>query len=355
MPQLCIAADLRKAAPASEAELNYGDAAAAFLVGAGIPIARFLGAHSVTVDFVDHFRAAGVQFDYTWESRWIREEGYLKIAANGLKAGLAALDVAAGDIAHCAIAIAARGAAAAIAKQAGIAPEAVLDTLVANVGDSGAGHPSLLLASALERARPGEKILVLGFGQGIDVILLEATAALAELPPRLGVAGSIARGRSDGTYLRYLFHRGILPLDRGARAEIDQKQPGTTLYRNRKGVLGLVGGRCTKTGTVQFPKSAIGVNPNDHAVGTQEDYPLADRPARIVTYTADNLTYSPDPPAYYGAVDFDGGGRISVEFADHDGFAIEVGHPVKMVFRIKAVDEMRHFTRYFWKAAPVGA
>src|SRR5690606_23855163 len=45
-PQLCIAADLRKAPPASESELNFGDAAAAFLVGSGSPIATFLGAHS---------------------------------------------------------------------------------------------------------------------------------------------------------------------------------------------------------------------------------------------------------------------------------------------------------------------
>jgi uncharacterized OB-fold protein len=117
-------------------------------------------------------------------------------------------------------------------------------------------------------------------------------------------------------------------------------------------VLGLVGGRCTKTGTVQFPKSEYSVNPNSHERGTQEDYPLAERAARIVTYTADRLTYSPDPPAYYGAVDFEGGGRITVEFADVDGEEIEVGRQMRMVFRIKAVDEMRHFYRYFWKAVP---
>ena len=351
-PQLCIASDLRKAAPASEAELMNGDAAAAMLVGHGEPIARFLGAHSVTVDFVDHFRANGVDFDYSWESRWVREEGYLKIAGGALVSALEAFGVAAGDIQHCVIAITGRGAGAAIAKKAGIAPEAVLDPLVATIGDSGSAHSSLMLASALEKAKPGEKILLLTFGQGADVLLFEATKALSSLPSRLGVAGSLARGKPVENYLRYLFHRGILPLDRGARAEFDQKQPSTTRYRNRKGVLGLVGGRCSKTGTVQFPKSEISVNPNEHAVGTQEDYPLAEIPARIATYTADQLTYSPDPPAYYGAVDFEGGGRITVEFTDLEGEEVEVGREMKMVFRIKAVDEMRHNYRYFWKAAP---
>ena len=191
------------------------------------------------------------------------------------------------------------------------------------------------------------------FGQGIDALLFETTDALAQLPPRRGVAGSLARGKQDENYLRYLFHRGILPLDRGARAEFDQKQPSTTLYRQRKAVLGLVGGRCTKTGAVQFPRTEISINPNGPEQGTQEDYPFAEVPARIFTYTADSLTYSPDPPAYYGAVDFAGGGRMTVEFTDTDGVDVEVGQPVRMVFRIKAVDERRHFTRYFWKAAPV--
>ena len=137
------------------------------------------------------------------------------------------------------------------------------------------------------------------------------------------------------------------------RAEMDQKQPGTTLYRNRKAVLGLVGGRCSKTGTVQFPKSDIGVNPNDRTQGTQEDYPLADRRAKIVTYTADSLSYSPDPPVYYGGIDFEGGGRLVAEFADCSAEDIEVGREMRMVFRIKAEDELRDFTKYFWKAAPV--
>lgn len=350
--QLCLAADLRKAAPASEGELLWGDGAAAILVGSGEPIAEFLGAHSVTVDFIDQYRATGEDFDYAWESRWIREEGHLGIAAQGLSAALAKLGMGAAQIDHCAIAICSPKAAEAVAKAAGIPRDALLDTLVGQVGDTGAAHPLLMLAAALERAKPGETILVLGFGQGIDVLLFRATDAIANKSQRLGVAGSIARGVADENYLRFLFHRNLLPLDRGARAEFDQKQPSTTLYRNRKTVLGLVGGRCTKTGTVQFPKSMIGVNPNDHALRTQEDYPLADKVARVLTYTADSLTYSPDPPNYYGAIDFEGGGRMTVEFADVDGVEIDVGQPMRMMFRIKAVDERRHFFRYFWKAAP---
>ena len=225
-PQLCIAADLRKAPPASEAELAFGDAAAAMLVGSGKPIARFLGAHSVTIDFVDHFRATGVDFDYAWEGRWIRDEGYMNIAAKGLKGALEAFGVAGQDIGRCAIAISSRGVPEALAKKAGVNAQALIDPLSAQVGDTGAAHPLLMLASAFEQAQPGEKVLLLSFGQGIDVLLLEATAALTDLPPRMGVAKSIARRKPDENYLRYLFHRGALPLDRGMRAEKDERQPG---------------------------------------------------------------------------------------------------------------------------------
>ena len=350
---LVLASDLRKARPASEAELSQGDAAAAILVGQGDVIARLIGSHSVTVDFVDHFRSQGQDFDYTWESRWIRDEGHTKLLGGALKDALKKLGLTGADIDAAVIPIAVRGVPESLAKLAGIRPEAVADTLSAQVGDTGAAHPLLLLAAALEKAKPGQKILLAGFGQGADILVFETTEALARQPKRLGVAGHLARAQKTDNYMRFLFHRGLLDLERGMRAEMDQKQPGTTLYRNRKAVLGLVGGRCSKTGTVQFPKSDIGVNPNDRTQGTQEDYPLAERRAKIVTYTADSLSYSPDPPVYYGGIDFEGGGRLVAEFADCSAEDIEVGREMRMVFRIKAEDELRDFTKYFWKAAPV--
>lgn len=352
-PHLCLASEMRKARPASEAELLHGDAAAALIVGVGDPLARFLGSHSVTADFVDHYRAADMTFDYAWESRWIRDEGYTGLALAALKEGLSRLGVQPEAIDRAVLPFSARGVSQAIAKQAGLRPESVADTMIDKVGDAGVAHPLLLLAAALERAKPGEKILVMGFGQGVDVLLFETTEALGRFSPARGIEGSLARRIKDENYLRWLFHRGLLDLERGMRAEQDQKQPATTLWRNRKAVLGLVGGRCTKTGVVQFPKTDISVCPNDRAAHTQEDYPLAERLARVVTMTADSLTYSPNPPSLYGMIDFEGGGRLTAEFADVEGEEIDVGREMRMMFRIKATDEMRHFTKYFWKAAPV--
>lgn len=350
-PHLALASEMRLSRPASEAEMNQGDAAAGLLVGQGDPVARFLGSHSTTIDFVDHFRMSGQDFDYTWESRWIRDEGYTGLIGGALKEAFAHLGVTGESIDRFIVPITARGVAEGLARRAGVKPEAVADRLAGSVGDTGVAHPFLLFAAALEQAQAGETIALIGFGQGVDVLLFEATGR--SLAPRRGVTGSLARGAPTDNYMRWLFHRGNLKLDRGMRAEFDQKQPGTTLWRQRKAVLGLVGGRCTKTGTVQFPKTIISVNPNDHAAHTQEDYPLADRKATILTYTADSLTYSPAPPSFYGMIDFEGGGRLMAEFTDADAEDVDVGREVEMMFRIKGVDEMRDFTKYFWKAVPV--
>lgn len=351
---LCLAADKRFAAPGSEYEMTFGDAAAAFLVGEGDPIAIVRGMHSVTIDFVDHFRSSDARQDYGWESRWVRDEGYARIGAGALVDALAKLGIDGTSVDHLVVPITLKGVPELFAKKAGIAVTAIADSLGATVGDSGAAHAPLLLAATLEKAKPGETIVVVGFGQGCDILVLETTAALTAAQ-RGGFAATLARRTAEDNYLRHLWFSGSLAYERGMRAEQDMKTALTALYRNRRAVLGLVGGKCNKTGTVQFPASDISVNQNDPAIGTQEDYPLADITARIVTFTADALTYSPDPPSWYGMVEFEGGGRMMAEFADVTADDVEVGRPMRMVFRVKAIDEQRDFKRYFWKAVPVTA
>ncbi|PQM27762.1 3-hydroxy-3-methylglutaryl CoA synthase [Sphingopyxis lindanitolerans] len=349
---LLAAAEIATPKPASEREMTSGDAAAALLVGRGTPIATLVARHSVTVDFVDHFREAGAAHDYDWEARWVRDEGFARILVPAVATLLGKAGVTGDAIDRFIVPVAVKGVPEMLAKQAGIAPDAIADTLAPVLGHSGAAHPLVMLSAALETAKPGERILLASFGQGCDLMLFEVTAAIGSVKPRLGVSGWLARRVESTNYAKYLFHRGLLQLDRGMRAEHDSKTALTALWRNRKAVLGLVGGRCTKTGTVQFPKSEISVGGNDHAVGTQEDYPLAEVPATVLTWTADALTYSPDPPSYYGNIDFVGGGRMMAEFVDFAGSALDAGAQLRMMFRIKAFDENRGFRRYFWKAAP---
>lgn len=349
---LVVVADRRLARAASPAEMAYGEAAAGILVGTGDVIAKCIARGSVALDFVDHFRETGARFDYDWEARWVRDEGYLKIAGKAIVDTLKAENIDPASIHHSAIAIATLGVPQKLAKNAGVNAETIVDDQIASIGQTGTAYPLMLLVAALEKAKPGDRILVTSFGQGADVLVFEATEAINNLPARMGVSGWLEEKVEDTNYQRYLYHRGLVETETGMRAEGDQKQPGTTLFRQRKTVLGLIGGRCVKTGAVQFPKTDISVLQNNRTQDTQEDYPMADLPVKVVTYTADKLTFSPDPPTYYGNIDFEGGGRLTAEFTDVTGDDVEVGREMRMVFRIKAKDEQRGFTKYFWKAAP---
>lgn len=350
---LCVASEKPRARPASEAELLNGDAAAALRVGTDATIARFIGSHSTSVDFVDHYRGSDAAYDYGWESRWSRDEGYVALARDALRAALSRHDLRGDEIHRLLVPIPVTGVAETLARAAGIRPEAVAAGLGARLGSAGCAQPLLMLAQALQSAGPGERIALLGFGQGCDVLLFETTAQIASHRHAVGVDGWLARGVAETNYMKFLAFSGELAMERGMRAEFDQKQPMTALYRNRRAVLGLVGGRDRATGEVQFPKSRIAVGGSAAALDTLDDYPLAERPARVLTYTADHLAYTPDPPGCYGMIEFEGGGRMLAEFTDIDPAALETGLPMRMSFRIKAVDERRDFIKYFWKATPL--
>jgi hydroxymethylglutaryl-CoA synthase len=349
---LVAAGEHRLAKAASAQEMHYGDGAAALLVGHGTPIARLVAAHSESVDFVHQFRGHDRAHDYAWEERWVRDEGYMKIVPAALAALFKSAGAVPGAVTHFCMPCTLPRVAAGIAKDVGLAESALRDNLAAVCGDTGAAHPLLMLAHALEESKPGDKILVAAFGQGCDALLFEVTDAISKLPPRGGVQGALARRKEETNYERFLAFNDHITLERGMRAEADHGTPLSTLYRNRDMVTGLVGGRCRKCGTLQFPRGRYCVNPKCNALDSQDDQPFSEIGATVMSYTADVLTYSPDPPAYYGMIQFDAGGRMMADFADVDDGQVEVGMPMRMMFRIKENDTARGFVRYFWKAAP---
>ncbi|MEN6543089.1 3-oxoacyl-[acyl-carrier-protein] synthase III C-terminal domain-containing protein [Parvibaculum sp.] len=352
---IVLAADHRKARAASAQELDFGDGAAAVSVGTENVIAKYLGGASLTVDFVDHFRGSTEEFDYNWEERWIRDEGFSKIVPRAVKAALANAGVKAEEIKHFVLPCAFGDKfVQQLAKKSGIAPEAARDTLAANCGETGAAHSLVMLVHALQKdAKPGEKVLVLHFGGGCDALVFETTDKLASQADKRGIVGSLANRKEETNYLKFLTFNGLIEWEQGMRAEQDKKTALTTLYRNEEMLMGLVGGRCTETGVVQFPRSRISVNPNNHTVDTQEPYKFAERKAKILSWSADFLSASMNPPNHYGMVVFDEGGRIMMDFTDVEQGTVDSGMEVKLVFRIKDFDEKRGFRRYFWKAVPI--
>jgi len=349
---LLVTAEHLRSKAASPGEMTSGDAAAALLIGDGDPIARLLGSASATTDFVDHYRSQDEPYDYQWEERWIRDAGYMKIVPPVIARCLEAAGIAASDVNHVCMASALPRVVDAVVKAAGLPATSIADSLHAGCGHAGAAHPLLMLAAALETAKPGERILVIGFGQGADALLFECTRAMPGHADHLGVRGHLTRRREETNYVKFLAFNEAIEIERGMRAEADKLTPLSALWRNRETATGFVGGRCQVCGTLQFPRSRICVSPNCNAVDSQVPHPFADAVGRVNSYTADRLTYSPDPPACYGMIQFDDGGRWMMDFTDVEADDLKVGMSMRMMFRIKDIDTQRGFRRYFWKAAP---
>jgi 3-hydroxy-3-methylglutaryl CoA synthase len=347
---ILVAADNRRTKPASMAEFQYGAGSVALRVGAGAVIARLLGTSATISQFVDHFRTDGEAYDYSWEERWVRDEGYLKIVPAAVKRLLASTQVKPEEIDFFCLPATIGGIAAAVAKTLKFKPESVVDNLSARCGDTGAPHALLMLALALEKAQPGQKILVTGFGEGCDALLFEATPAIASYKSAMSVSAALARGATEKAYNKFLSFGGELQMDWGMRAETDNKTALTQLYRARDMVIGFSGGKCTACGQIQFPRMPACVK-----CGSTAEMPLhrlADEPAKVQTFTADSLMYYLSPPLYVGLVQFDNGARVLMEMVDVDPANFDVGTPLRMVFRVKEKDNLRHYNRYFWKAAP---
>jgi uncharacterized OB-fold protein len=84
-----------------------------------------------------------------------------------------------------------------------------------------------------------------------------------------------------------------------------------------------------------------------------EDYCFADKSGKIASYTGDMLAASFNPPAIYGQIEFDGGGKYMFDFTDCTLDDLSTGATVRMSFRRKYDDKKRGISGYFWKALPV--
>lgn len=347
-----VASEHRRTKCASREEMLYGDGAAAIAVGTDNILAELVASHSEAVDFIDHFRSEGQDFDYGWEERWIRDEGYMKIIPKAVNALLAKASIGAGDIAHFVLPTDQGRVPVDVAKLIGIDGKAVADNLLQSVGIAGAAHPLLLLAHRLEQALPGELILLTGFGQGCDALLFRATAAISRWKPAQGVSGHLGRGRVEENYNKFQSFNNLLEKELGKRAEVNKQPYLSAMYRNRAFTNGFIGGKCTACDTVQMPKHKYCVNPACGAYESQVDHPMAGVRGKVATWTADTLTFDYNPPAYFGMVVFDGGGRIMMDMSEVDPKTFDTGIAVTVHFRIKQMDAQSGFRKYFWKAIP---
>lgn len=331
---LAVLSDIRTGRPGSADERHGSDGAAAFLFGCGErAIAEPVAQTSATAEFLDRWRLPGQYASRLWEERF-GLEAYLPLIEDAGRRALAAAGVERTDQVVVSSPHA-RAAAAAAKLFGGHTPQP---------GFAGAADPGLKLASALDRAGPGETILLLLAADGADALVLRTTERIERAHPR--TAAEVA-GR-EISYATYLSWRGLIERETPRRPEPDPPA-GPPSARSESWKFAFVGSRCTGCGRVHAPPARV--CSGCHAVDRMERAPLAGRLGTVATYTVDRLAYSPSPPVIDVVVDFDGGGRCALELTDASPEQVRVGTRVELTFRRLYTTGGVH--NYFWKARPI--
>lgn len=348
--------DMRIGKAGSAQEEIFGDGAAALLMGDDDVAAEFVGSFSVSYDFVDHWRGSGERFDQQWEDRFIRDEGYTRFIVEAIEGLKKECGVESSEFSSVVYPCLYGGDFKKIARTLELSESQMVMPFLGQVGYTGAADPLMHLVKALEEAKPEDMIAVVGFGAGADAILFRVTEAIDKIRGnRRGIRKHLAMKRELGSYEKMAAFRNLLPTEKGIRGDTIAFTALSALWRDRKEVLGLYGSYCKSCGTPQYPVQRVCAKPDCGAIDEMTPYRFSDKLGSLFTYTGDNLAFSPNPPAIYGFVDFDGGGRYWFDLTDVDLEEVNVDMPVEMSFRKKYVDEKSGIHGYFWKAVPVMA
>jgi hydroxymethylglutaryl-CoA synthase len=338
---LAVVADIRTGQPGSADERDGGDGAAAFLFGEGEPIATIIGEASATSEFLDRWRTPGSSASSSWEERFGLEQ-YLPLIKDAGTRALAQAGIEAAD--RVVVSSAHARAAAAALKQF----PAKLETTPSPLGYAGAADLGIGLANALDQAAPGETILLLCAADGCDATVLRTSPGLLVVRSdhQQGVASQLESGR-DLRYATFLAWRGVIERETPRRPE-PERPAGPPSARSEGWKFAFVGSRCLECGRIHLPPARV--CSGCHAVDKMERIRLADAPGTVATYTVDRLAFSPSPPMIDVVVDFDGGGRYTLELTDASPDEVAIGTRVETTFRRLYTSGGVH--NYFWKVRP---
>nr|WSZ19737.1 OB-fold domain-containing protein [Streptomyces canus] len=335
---LAVLSDVRTGRPGSADERDGGDGAAAFLFGAADEAVAEIVAHTAaTAEFLDRWRVPENRAGEQWEERFGLER-YLPLIEDAGQRALKAAGTGQPD--HVLLV----SPNAAVRKRATKLFPARLSVSGSPLGHTGAADAGLALADALDRVGADETILLLSAADGCDAVLLRTTDRLPAARQPEPVAGQLAAGRPV-SYTTYLTWRGWLDREPPRRPEPDRPASPPSA-RGERWKFGFTGSRCENCGFVHLPPARVCKECG--AVDAMTPVALAGARGTVATYTVDRLAYSPSPPLIDAVVDFDGGGRCTLEIADGAADQLAVGTRVEPVFRRLHTAGGVH--NYFWKA-----
>ncbi len=344
---LVACADCRQGAPEGDYEIALGDGAACFVFGNDNLLAEYLGSYSVGKDIPDTWRSHDMEFVHNWDVRYAQTMSYEVLVRAAYEGFCKQTGLQAADFSKIIIYAHEQRHAEALAKKLGFEADQVQDLMYAQIGNTGNAAVPLAFAAALEEASPGDKLLLICYGEGCDVIAFEATEGISSFSPSESVREQIAEKNNTLTYAKYLKWKDLIFCEPQRRPE-QERSSLPDYVRNYKKNLSMYGSRCRCCGTPQFPPQRICAKCG--AWDEMEPYRFAERKAVVKTFTLDGLSVSKDSPNNLVVAEFEGGGKIMTFLVDCKADQIYVGMPVVPTFR--SMFHANGLQTYAWKLKP---
>ena len=344
---LIVASEKRNAYPKTPKEQLLGDASAAVTVGSSGIVAEINAFSTVSDEIVDVWRNSGEKFVNWGETRFILDEGYMNSLPAAIKDVLKKTGLHPQDFAKIILPAVDMKTHLKLAKKLGFAPEQIQDPLLLEVGDCGTAQSLLLLIAALEQAKPGDKLLLTGYANGADAIVLTVTEEVTRIQETPQISELLKKRRELKEYNRFLSFRGICPI---TPSVYNLRPSNAQTWREQNTFLRFCGSKCKHCGAEAFPIERV-----CHRCGAVDEFELvnlSDRTVKVFTFTLDELAGSEDDPVVGQVCANDEHGvRYYNILTDFD--PSEVAVDMELEFTFRKMNELGNFNNYYWKFRPL--
>lgn len=338
--KLVLGGETRRAQPGSQEESTLGDA------GAGVVIspeedgfANIEACYSITRDILHTWRPSIEPAIHQGEQKFISENLFQTILTESIKKFLSDHNLAPSDINALVLPTLDGRSHRPVFRSTGIkSGEQETEELYNKIGFTGSPSTFILLAYMADKVRPGDRILLCAFGDGVELLLLRITREFSEV--KKSILSLIGNTSYINDYYNYLKIAGLLQEEK-----LKSFTSIPVITRESKALLQLIGTKCKGCGTINYPPRRICWNCSEK--DNMEDIKLK-RTGRIYTYTKDYVFASPFPPTGMVVLDLDDGGRFYCQCVDSDKDKLKVGAEVELTLR--RLHEGGDFVHYFWKA-----
>jgi 3-hydroxy-3-methylglutaryl CoA synthase len=347
---LIVAADTRNPEPSTMWEFGYADGAAALLIAEeeSLPIS-IEDYYSISANVTGPWKRNETDsFIRTFEPK-MDAQFYIKSLTTVISEVMKRNNLEPAALGHVAYNYSNPRLHASIAKMMKFPQGVAQNGMFFQIGDLGTAMPFMLLIAAIKRPKPDAKVILAGFGDGADAILMQIQdkKLVRDLGKDHIALGYQKKMTTLKNYNVFIENKKLLKKDRYTR-----KSSAVIVWREKDSIYQMYGNKCKKCGAIQYPRMMPSCF-ECRTIGEFEKIKLQLK-GTVFTYTLDHLVGGNyyETPVPRCVIDLDGGGRILLDMTEIEKPEenVSIGMRVELTFR--KMHEGAEFHNYYWKCRP---